>query len=87
MTFEVDEKNRYSHRPVRAGRDSSRFMLTPCLASGSSSACTAPGRFCADITSEVSSSPERATACRPSTQKRVVLFGSSSICGASTSSA
>ena len=52
-------KNRYSQRPVRAGRDSRRLMLTPCLASGSSSACTAPGRFCADITSEVSSLPER----------------------------
>src|SRR5438132_47015 len=35
-------------------------MLTPCLANGSSSACTAPGRFCADITSEVSSRPEGA---------------------------
>src|SRR5450631_3936655 len=77
-------KNRYSQRPVRAGRDSRRVMLTPCLASGSSSEYTAPGRLCADMTSEVSSRPDRATAWRPSTQKRVELFGSSSICGART---
>ena len=38
----------------------------------------------ADMTSEVSSRPDAATACRPSTQNRVVLLGSSSMCGAST---
>ena len=34
------------------------------------------------ITSDVSSRPDGATSCRLSTQKRVVLLGSSSICGA-----
>ena len=77
-------KNRYSQSPVRAGRDSKRDIDTPCVANGSSSACTAPGRFGADITSEVSSRPgRRRPAWRPSTQKRVVLLGSSSMCGAS----
>src|SRR2546428_4581793 len=79
-------KNRYSHKPVRAGRDSSRDMLTPCLAKGSSKAYIAPGRFCADITSEVSSLPDGAAAWCPSTQNRVVLLGSSSMCAAITSS-
>ena len=49
---------------------------------GSSSAYIAPGRFCADMTSEVSSLPDGPAAWRPSTQKRVVLLGSSSMCAA-----
>jgi len=83
MTDEIDEEQ-VLHKPVRAGRDSKRVIETPCFANGSSSACTAPGRLGADITSDVSSRPGGATDCRPSTQKRVVLLGSSSMCGAST---
>src|SRR3972149_3006973 len=65
--------------PERAGRDSSLVMLTPFLASGTSRSCTAPGRFAADITSEVLSLPEGATFWLPRTRKRVVLLASSSI--------
>src|SRR3954465_12669804 len=78
-------KNMYSHReeplllPGREGRDSMRVMLTRCSASGERSACTAPGLFSADMTSEVRSLPVGAGSRRPSTRKRVVLLGSSSI--------
>src|ERR1700682_1800861 len=77
-------KNRYSHSPVRAGRDSKRDMLTPWTAKGSNNAWTAPGRLGADITSDVWSRPDGGTLWRPSTQNRVVLLGSSSICDATT---
>ena len=53
-------KNMYSQSAlrVREGRDSILVMLTPFCASGVSNRCTAPGRFSADITSEVRSLPE-----------------------------
>ena len=52
-------KKRYSHRPVRAGRDSSRDMLTAVRGrSVRAVRRRRPGRFGADITSEVSSLPD-----------------------------
>ncbi|MNC90723.1 hypothetical protein D3C83_68550 [compost metagenome] len=74
-------KNTYSQRAERAfaGRDSMRHMLTPLAAIGDSSACTAPGLFSADMTSEVRSRPVAAGSSWPSTRNRVVLFGSSSM--------
>ena len=80
-------KNTYSHSALlmaRAGRDSMRVMLTPFSASGVSSACTAPGLFSADMTSEVRSRPVGAGSSVPSTRKRVVLLGSSSTARASS---
>ena len=59
----------YSQRPVRAGRDSSRVMLTPCVASGVSSACIAPGTLRVDITSEVLSLPDGPASCAAITTK------------------
>src|SRR5471032_3130090 len=75
-------KNRYSHSALlaaREGRDSMRDMLTPLAASGDSNACTAPGLLSAVMTSDVRSRPVGAVSILPSTRKRVVLFGSSSI--------
>ena len=39
--------------PERAGRDSNLVIDTPWRASGCNSSTTAPGRLCADISSEV----------------------------------
>ena len=52
---------------------------TPCRLSGSIMSTTEPGRFGAARIKLVLSLPEADTSCRPSTQKRVVLFGESSM--------
>src|SRR5208283_5632046 len=72
----------YSQRPVRAGRDSKRVMLTPWFASGVNNACTAPGVLDADSTSEVLSWPDGPASCAAMTKKRVAFCGSSSILAA-----
>ena len=46
-------KNTYSHKPERAGRDSSLVRLTPCLANGTSKSCTAPVESAAHDVQEI----------------------------------
>src|SRR5690348_6787721 len=72
-------KNAYCHLPVCAGRDSIRFMLMPCRASGSSTWNSAPGWSRTNTSSEVRSLPDGGNSARPSTRKRVVLSMRSSI--------
>ena len=82
VAVDVDKE----HVFPQAGARGTRFQLvidTPLMASGASRRCTAPGLFCADSTSEVLSWPDGVDGWWPSTKKRVVLFGSSSMFSAS----
>src|SRR6185312_4850061 len=77
-------KNAYCHLPVCAGRDSMRFMLTPCRASGSSTRYNAPGWSRTNTSKDVRSLPDGGNSARPITRKRVVLSARSSIGPATT---
>src|SRR6266853_2119861 len=54
-------------------------MLTPCAANDAMRSWREPGLLCAVMTSEVRSLPEEPASWDPSTRKRVLFLGSSSI--------
>src|SRR5262249_17475498 len=63
----------------RAGRDSSRVMLTPEFEKDAISSSSDPGRLWVVMTIDVLSLPEGPASCAPSTRKRVRFFASSSM--------